>query len=119
MGIAVQLAALQILLKLGVNYLLATALAVEAALLHNYVWHCFWTWSRQGHTAVRLLRFHLSNGLVSVISNLLWMRLLTGWLGMPPMAANLVAISATAVLNFALADRWVFANQSAVLFEKG
>ena len=108
-GIGVQLATLQLLMKLGLNYLPATALAVEAALLHNYLWHCRWTW-RSGHTVPRLLRFHLSNGLISIISNLLWMRLLTGWLGVPPVAANLVAITATAILNFALADRWVFAS---------
>ena len=37
--------------------------------------------------------------------------LLAGWFGMAPVPANLIAISATAVLNFALADRWVFARE--------
>ena len=110
MGIAVQLAALQIFVKLGMHYLLATGLAVEIALLHNYAWHRKWTWALEAHVPYRLLRFHVANGLISLISNLLWMRLLTGWLGVPPLAANLIAISATAVLNFVLADRWVFGS---------
>jgi putative flippase GtrA len=44
-GIAVQFAALFILKSvLDFNYLAATALAVEAAVLHNFVWHEHFTW---------------------------------------------------------------------------
>ncbi len=107
-GIGVQLAALAILVRWGVHYLAATAIAVEAVLLHNYVWHKYWTWAGRERRSGRLLRFHLANGLVSIASNLIWMRALTGWLEVPPVPANLVAITATALLNFALADRWVF-----------
>jgi len=60
-GTGVQLLALWLLLKLRMNYLAATALAVEAAVLHNYVWHSLWTW--RGLTG-SLWRFQLSNGLV-------------------------------------------------------
>jgi len=109
-GVAVQLAALQLLVKLGAHYLIATALAVETALLHNYSWHRVWTWSGREPAPHRLLRFHIANGLISLISNLLWMRLLIGWFGLPPILANLMAIAATSVLNFFLADGWVFAR---------
>ena len=108
-GIGVQLAALAILLRLGVHYLLATAIAVEMALLHNYIWHKRWTWAGREKRPGRLFRFHLANGLISLLSNLVWMRALTGWLEIPPIPANLVAITATALLNFVLGDRWVFA----------
>jgi putative flippase GtrA len=43
-GVGVQLAVLTLLAgQLGVNYLVATALAVETAVLHNFVWHEKWT----------------------------------------------------------------------------
>ena len=104
-GTGVQLLALALYLKLRMNYLPATALAVETALLHNYVWHSLWTWrGRPG----RLWRFQLSNGLVSIASNLMLMRLLTGSLGVPPIPANLLAIGITSLVNFWLGDRWVF-----------
>ena len=46
-GIAVQLGALALLTSaLRINYLLATGLAVEAAVLHNYLWHELFTWAR-------------------------------------------------------------------------
>jgi len=39
-GILVQLGTLTVLRSgLGVNYLLATAIAVEATVLHNFFWH--------------------------------------------------------------------------------
>ena len=44
-GMAVQLGALVALTELGrLNVLVATALAVETAILHNFVWHERWTW---------------------------------------------------------------------------
>src|SRR4029077_6154405 len=44
-GILVQLGALTMLKSgLQLDYLFATALAVEAAILHNYLWHERFTW---------------------------------------------------------------------------
>ncbi len=112
-GAGVQLAVLYLLTRLGVHYLVATALAVETALLHNYFWHVRWTWrdraqDRPGLGRGALWRFHLANGVVSISANLVWMRLFTGWLGIPVMTANLLAIGLTSLANFLLGDRWVF-----------
>ncbi len=104
-GAGVQLLALALFLRLHLNYLLATAAAVETAILHNYQWHARWTWrGRPG----RFWRFQVSNGLVSLTSNLILMRLLTGAVGIPPIPSNLIAIAATSLANFWLGDRWVF-----------
>ena len=69
------------------------------AVLHNFVWHQHWTWrdrpSASAPTvAVRLVRFHLLNGTVSLVGNLAVMAVLCGALGMDPVAANVVAIAA-------------------------
>lgn len=104
-GAAVQLGVLKMLLWFGLHDLAATAVAVEAAVLHNYFWHVRWTWkARRGP----LWRFHAANGFVSLASNLVWMRLLAGWLEAPPLAANLAAIALTSVANFLLCGAWVF-----------
>ncbi len=108
-GAVLQLGILAALTRLGVQYLVATALAVECAVLHNYVWHTRWTWKGRAGSP---LRFHLANGLVSVVLNLLWMSVFKGWLGWPVMVANLLAIALTSVANFALGDRWVFLRSS-------
>ena len=71
-GMAVQLGLIAFLVQgLNFHYLLATVLAVEAAVLHNFVWHHRWTWndrppSSTRDIARRLARFHLLNGAVSV-----------------------------------------------------
>ena len=44
-GVLVQLGLLEAWTHFSLgNYLLGTALAVEAALLHNFGWHCVYTW---------------------------------------------------------------------------
>lgn len=115
-GILVQLLTLALLAgPLHIYYLLATALAVETAVLHNFVWHERWTWKDRslGHARLalllsRLLRFHLSNGLVSILSNLLFMRLLVGQFHLHYLPANLLSIAACSLLNFFLSDLFVF-----------
>lgn len=104
-GTGVQLLSLALFLRLHMNYLVATALAVEAAILHNYFWHSRWTWRCLPGS---FWRFQASNGMVSICSNLVLMRLLTGWAGIPVVPSNLAAIAMTCVVNFWLGDRWVF-----------
>jgi putative flippase GtrA len=115
LGIFVQLAALAALKSgLGMNYLWATALAVETALLHNFLWHQRWTWKeRAGGVGTReilerLVRFQLGNGLVSLVSNLVFMRWLVGGLQVPYLVANLFAIAASGVGNFLIGELMVF-----------
>lgn len=112
-GVAVQLAALALFAKvLRWHYLLATAAAVETAVLHNFAWHEVWTWKDRRHAAgsrlSRCLRFHLGNGLLSILSNVVLMRLFAGALGIPLIWANLISIAITALLNFAVSEWWVF-----------
>ena len=112
-GIAVQLGALELLRRAGMDYLLATVLAVEAAVVHNFVWHERYTWrDRAGglrsELLARLVRFHLTNGAVSLVGNALAMRWLVGEMHFPVVPANLIAITACCLVNFLLSDRLVF-----------
>ena len=111
-GFGVQLGLLALLLHAGVSYLAATALAVEAAVLHNFAWHERWTWRDRPASgksrAVRLWRFHLLNGVVSIAGNLAIMAVLVGSLHVPPLAANAVAVLVCAIVNYVAGDRLVF-----------
>lgn len=117
LGIAVQMAALALLVHgAGLHYLIATPLAVEAAVLHNFFWHRRWTWADRRPARARdlggaLLRFHVGNGLVSIFGNILCMRLLVGTLSLEPVFANLISIVLCSVINFLLADRFVFPSR--------
>ena len=112
-GIAVQLAVLWMLIGLRLEYMLATMLAVESAVLHNFVWHERFTWAdrtgkRGWEVAGRLFRFNLTTGAVSIGGNLVLMRLLVGEAHFRPVVANLVSIAACSLVNFLVSDRWVF-----------
>ncbi len=110
-GVIVQTVTLALLLRVaGVHYLMATALAVEASVLNNFVWHRRWTWSDRpnSHVALTLLRFNATNGAMSLIGNLAFMLILVSGLNLNPHAANLITIAICSLINFALADRVVF-----------
>ncbi len=94
------------------NYLPATGLAVEFAVVHNFLWHEHYTWAdrRESSSGLlrRLVRFNLSTGLISIVGNLLLMRLLVGSLHLQYMMANLLTIGACSLANFWATDRVVF-----------
>ncbi len=114
-GIAVQLLAL-IVLKAGLhmNYLAATALAVETAVIHNFLWHEHFTWAdRAGAGIPRFLKFNLTTGLFSIGGNLALMKLLVDLGRMNYLLANGITITACSVVNFLVSDGFVFAEDRA------
>ena len=116
MGMVVQLVALALISRWATgHYLYASAAALELTLLHNFVWHLHYTWrDRRGHAALldQLVRFHLSNGLVSLLGNLALMRILVHGAHLPLLVANLIAILCCSVVNFCLGDNWAFAGNT-------
>ncbi len=114
LGIGVQLAVLMLLKSgLGLNYLLATALAVETAVLHNFIWHERFTWAdRPAQTSLdRLVKFNLTTGGLSVLGNVVAMKLLVEAAGLEYLLANLLSIAACSILNFLVADRVIFIRE--------
>jgi putative flippase GtrA len=118
-GFVIQLAALATLLAAGCPYLPATAAAVEAALLHNFLWHERWTWAdRTSGTrgmVARLTRFNLTMGSTSIGGNVGFMALYVGVFGINPLAANVLAVASTAVANFLISDRCVFVRAALIV----
>jgi len=118
LGIAVQLAVVWLLRDgAGINLSLATALAVETALLHNFAWHECWTWKdRQASWSERLgrlLRFHASNGLISLAGNLILMKVLHDGLGVHYLIANATSIVICSVVNYFASEYFVFRQPAA------
>ncbi len=126
-GMAVQLGVLAIVNRMAPgHYMVATAIAIEITLLHNFVWHLHYTWrdrfptlnakgafrmgqpGDRGALATNLIRFHLSNGLVSMVGNLALMPLLVEGARIPVVAANAIAILCCSIVNFFLGDQWAF-----------
>ena len=110
-GIVVQLAVLA-LLKTGlhVDYLLGTALAVEAAVIHNYIWHERFTWADReaAKGLLRFVKFNCTTGAFSILGNLAVMKILVGFGHLNYFIANLVTIAVCSIVNFLVSDRFVF-----------
>ncbi len=112
-GMGVQLGALAGFNRLlHGHYLVATGAALELTLLHNFFWHERFTWRDRRASVPRLralLRFHAANGLVSLLGNLMLMRLLVQGGHVPLLVANGIAIVCCSLANYGLGSRWAFA----------
>jgi len=124
LGIGVQLgvlATMKAVFHLG--YMQATAVAVEAAVLHNFIWHERYTWADRVRpswrsSVPRLLRFNLTNGGISIAGNLILMKFLAGMGGVNYLIANSISITLCSLANFVVSEGWVFdgdASESANL----
>jgi putative flippase GtrA len=112
-GMGLQLALLSALNRRMGNHILdASAAAVEITLLHNFAWHWHYTWRDRRmdiSPAAALVRFHLSNGMVSMLGNLALMQLLVREARLPLLLANSIAIACCSIANFFLGNQWAFA----------
>lgn len=114
-GLATQLAVLAVLTRWGLPVPGATAVAVSAAVLHNFLWHRRLTWRDRPAAPLlpQLMRFSGLNGMVSLVGNVAVTSTLAAS-GVPLVVANLAAVTLCAVANFLLADRLVFAGALAL-----
>jgi putative flippase GtrA len=115
-GIGVQLGAIGLFNRfIPGHYLYASAAAIEITLLHNFVWHLQYTWRDRRDNPSRMrqcVRFHLSNGLVSMFGNLALMRVLVNAGHLPILIANIIAIICCSGANFFLGNNWAFQSAS-------
>jgi putative flippase GtrA len=113
-GIALQLGLLSLLKSVaGLNYLTATALAVEATVVHNFLWHERYTWADRvqpswSKSLRRLARFNLTNGAVSLAGNVVLMKIIVSFEPVHYLAANGIAIVLCSLLNFLVSNEYVF-----------
>lgn len=110
-GIVVQLVMLTLLKSgLQLDYLLATGLAVEAAVIHNYLWHERFTWADRSSTnsLMRFAKFNVTTGMFSILGNVILMRALAGGAHLNYFVANMLTIAICSLVNFAISDRFVF-----------
>ena len=114
-GFALQSAILFLLTNAhnSLNYLAATAVAVELTVLNNFAWHQKWTWrdrpsSGRSETFSRLAKFNVTTGMFAIAGNLILMSILVGRFGLPVVPANALTVVICSLLSFFVADRLVF-----------
>jgi putative flippase GtrA len=108
LGFIVQLGAFLLLsAATAAPYGVATLIAVEAAILHNFCWHDRWTWrdrpTRSSRLA-RLLAFHANVGIISLAGNAAIVLACVEAAGMSPALANVVAVGLCSIATFTAGD---------------
>lgn len=110
-GFAVQMLTLAAVTRwLGVGTGFAVPMAVLMAVTHNFFWHERVTWPgqlREGRLR-RWLSFNLSNGLISVVTNVAVTTVIVAATGAPLLVANAAAVLMASALNFVVSDRYIF-----------
>lgn len=113
-GLVFQLACLAFLRDVaGLHYLVAAAVAIELTILHNFWWHVRWTWADRPVSRARLaplVRFHLTNGVVSLAGSVVVMAGLVEIGHVNYLIANLISVAVSSLVNFLMSDRLVFAS---------
>lgn len=115
LGVEVQLAGLWLCQSgLHWHYLFATGLAVEAAVVHNFIWHVRFTWRDRPpqNNLARFLKFQTTTGLFSIAGNLLLMEALVSGVRLNYLLANCITIATCSLLNFIASDRFVFRQRT-------
>src|ERR1044072_8465121 len=117
MGFALQTFALWLLVRgAGLSAGVAITIAVLAAVSHNFVWHERFTWPNLPRETRfdRWLAFHVSTGLVSVLTNLGITMIVMTATGLSVVPANINAVVLASFVNFWINDRLIFRAAQAV-----
>ena len=117
-GFVLQMLVMTLLVAAGWPYVPAAAVSVEVAVLNNFLWHERWTWRDRAQPdglLDRVIRYHVSTGLTSIFGSVVFTTILVEWAGAPVLLASAAAVALTALANFLVADRWVFARRAAVV----
>jgi putative flippase GtrA len=107
-GVLVNNIALFVLYQLlGLPLLVASPLAVELAIAHNFVWNDRWTFHQARLSVQRFVKFNLvsSAGLV-ITTATIW--LLVHHVGAHYLLANLAGISLATTSNFVVNREWTW-----------
>lgn len=88
----------------------AIAAAVLVTVTHNFLWHERVTWRNQSSDGRlgRWVKFQLSTGVISVITNVGLTAVVARLTGLSVVSANVVAVATASIATFLVSDRLVF-----------
>jgi dolichol-phosphate mannosyltransferase len=99
--------------KLEIYSLFASFLAIQIAILNNFIWNDKWTWREKRKPGIknffkRLGKFAITSNLTSASGNLLGIWFFLNILKWHYLFANFLAISLGVILNFLINHYWTY-----------
>lgn len=93
----------------GLHYLFSSIIAIETAIINNFLWNNYWTWEKGSKgTGRRFVKFNITS-LASLVVNIGLLFLLTET-GLWYLAANAIGIVGGMTINYVVNDKWTFRN---------
>ena len=113
LGVLLQLAVVAVAVHVaGLDYRIASIVALAVTLAHNFAWHARWTWRDRrpagGRLIVAFWRFVAANGAVSFAGTVLLLPVIVQWFGVPAVPANLAVIALCGLVNYVVGGRACF-----------
>lgn len=98
---------------LGWSLLISGALAIEAAIVHNYVWYYFWTWSDRVDYTVRdfcvlLFKYNVLTAFVDFVIRLSILWVLTEYFGVHYLISDIIGMCITPLFKYLVNDFYIF-----------
>jgi putative flippase GtrA len=109
---------------LHMHLLIAGAVAIELAIIHNFTWHYLQTWKNRvlgtyKDYCTRLFKYNMITAAVDLYLNLGILYLLATHMSLHYMAANLLAMSVGFLVKFILNDHIIFKKEHPLTEPRG
>lgn len=101
---------------LGVPLIPASMIAIELAIVHNFIWHRNWTWKKRLADKPepffrQLLVYNTATGLIDILVNVSLLWILTTFFGVYYLIANVFGMIMGPVIKFWLNEKVIFRKQ--------
>ncbi len=97
---------------LDLKHVVASAIAIEASVINNYLLHEQWTFRerRGGNWLYRLIKFHMTTSL-AITMQYMTSQILYYWLGFESLISQLTGILLGFIINYLLSSRYVWSRR--------
>ena len=96
---------------LGIRLIPASMMAIEIAIIHNFIWFRSWTWRDREHQPPffrQLIKFNLATGAVDFSANIAVLWSLSTFFGVHYLLANVLGMIAPPFIKFWLNEKLIF-----------
>jgi dolichol-phosphate mannosyltransferase len=107
---------------LSIDYRISSLVAIEFAIINNFLWNYHWTFSERKAARKRgffsmMLKFNISSGFTAFVINWGTLFLLTEHVHIYYQISNLIGIGLGTVVNFCLSHFWAFTPVNEKIYE--
>jgi dolichol-phosphate mannosyltransferase len=107
---------------LSIDYRISSLAAIECAIINNFLWNYYWTFSERKSARKRgffsmMLKFNLSSGFTAFVVNWGILFILTEHFHIYYQISNLIGIGLGTIVNFCFSHFWAFTPVNEKIYE--